>query len=93
MSGNTIEALFFDALRKALETVLERAAAQVQPPEPGPLGLSIPDAATYLGVTETAMRELCKQDGFPATKVSGKYIVSRAGLSDWLARECDGRVG
>ena len=85
---NPFELMFSDALRDALTAVLERAAEQAQPPDPGPLGLSIPEAAAYLGVTETCMRELVHQKGFPAVKVSGKYLISRAGLPDWLEREC-----
>lgn len=85
---NPFETMFCDALRDALTVVLERAAEQVKVPEPGPLGMSIPEAAEYLGVTETAMRELCHRDGFPVVKVGGKFLISRAGLPGWLEREC-----
>lgn len=87
---NPIEALFSDALREALTTVLQRTAEQARPEDPGPLGLGISEAAELLGVTETAMRELCHRKDFPATKVSGKYLISRAGLAEWLARETGG---
>lgn len=87
-SRSTLESLFSDALRDALTVVLERAASQVQPPDPGPIGLSIPQAAAFLGVTETAMRDLCHREDFPALMVSGKYLVSKAGLVAWLEREC-----
>lgn len=86
---NPIEALFTDALRDALTTVLQKTAEQVKPEPSGPLGLGIKEAAELLGVTESAMRDLCKRDDFPAVKVSGKYIVSRAGLADWLNKECN----
>lgn len=81
-----IEALFSDALREALEAVLKKAAEQVRP-EPGPIGLGIPEAAELLGVTETCMRELCHRHDFPAVKVSGKYLISRDGLYEWLERK------
>lgn len=85
---NPIEAIFTEALRDALTAVLERAAEQVSPPDPGPLGLGIKEAAAFLGVTETCMRELVRREDFPAVMVSGKYLISRAGLSAWLEREC-----
>lgn len=85
---NPIEAIFADALRDALTAVLERAAEQVSPPDPGPLGLGIKEAAALLGVTETCMRELVRRKDFPAVMVSGKYLISRSGLSDWLEKEC-----
>lgn len=86
---NPIEIVFADALRDALTAVLERAAEQVKPPDPGPLGLGITEAAELLGVTETAMRELVRRKDFPSVKVAGKYLISRAGLADWLNRECN----
>lgn len=86
---NQLEALFTDALRDALTVVLAQAAEQVKPPDPGPpLGLGIKEAAAFLGVTETCMRELVRREDFPAVMVSGKYLISRAGLSAWLEREC-----
>lgn len=88
-----LENLFSDALQAALETVLSKAAEQVQPPDPGPLGLSIPEAAAYLGVTQTALRDLCHRPDFPSTFVSGRYLISRAGLAAWLERECSGGEG
>ena len=87
-SRTPLENLFADALRDALTVVLERAAEQVSPPDPGPLGLGIKEAAAFLGVTETCMRELVRREDFPAVMVSGKYLISRAGLSAWLEREC-----
>ena len=84
---NPFELMFSDALRDALTAVLERAAEQVKPEECGPLGLSIPEAAAYMGVTETAMRELCHRDGFPVIKVGGKFLVIRSGLPGWMERE------
>lgn len=85
---NQLEALFTDALRDALTVVLAQAAEQVSPPDPGPLGMGIKEAAAFLGVTETCMRDLCRREDFPAVMVSGKYLISRAGLSAWLEREC-----
>ena len=81
---NPIEVLFSDALRDALTVVLAKAAEQVKREDPGPLGLGIPEAAELLGVTETAMRDLCHKRDFPAVKVNGRFLISRAGLSAWL---------
>lgn len=88
-SRSPLENLFTDALRDALTAVLERAAEQVKPPDPGPLGMGIKEAAAFLGVTETCMRELVRREDFPAVMVSGKYLVSKAGLTAWLERECN----
>ena len=86
---NQLEVLFKDALRDALTAVLAQAAEQVKPPDPGPLGMGIKEAAAFLGVTETCMRDLCRREDFPAVMVSGKYLISRAGLSAWLEKECN----
>lgn len=88
----TVESLFESALKDALTTVLEAAAKRVQPEDPGPLGLTIPQAAKLLGVTEACMRELCHRQGFPAVLVSGRYLISRAGLTRWLEAQT-GTVG
>ena len=80
---NPIESLLSEALRDALTVVLAKTAEQVKP-DPGPLGLGITEAAELLGVTETAMRDLCRREDFPAVKVAGRYLISRAGLSRWL---------
>ena len=80
----TIEELFQGAMRDALAAVLERQAAQVKPEQAGPLGMDVKEAAAYLGVAENAMRDLCHSKGFPAMKVGGKYLISRAGLEAWL---------
>ena len=87
--ARTIEALFSDALRDALTAVLERAAEQVKP-DPGPLGLGISEAAELLGVSEAAMRELCHRKDFPAVKLAGKFLISRAGLTAWLEDQVRG---
>lgn len=83
---NPIEVLFTDALRDALTVVLAKTAEQVKP-DPGPLALGISEAAELLGVSETAMRDLCHRRDFPAVKVSGKFLISRAGLSAWLEEQ------
>ena len=90
---NPVEALFEDALRDALTVVLQQTAERVQPEPAGPLGLGISEAAELLGVSETAMRELCHRPDFPAVKVAGKYLISRAGLAAWLEKETGGTVG
>ena len=86
---NPIETLFADALRDALTVVLSKTAEQVKP-DPGPLGMGITEAAGFLGVSETAMRDLCRRADFPAVKVSGKYLISRSGLAEWLERNTKG---
>ena len=90
---NPIEALFSDALREALTAVLERAAERVEPPDPGPLGLSIPEAAQLLGVSRDCMSQLVRRADFPAIKLGGKYLISRAGLVEWLAAQTKGGGG
>lgn len=87
---NPIEALFSDALREALETVLRQAAERVEPEDPGPLGLSIPEAAQLLGVSEDCMRNLVRRADFPAVRVGGRWLVSREGLREWLKVQCGG---
>ena len=87
---NPIETLFADALRDALAAVLEKTAERVQPPDPGPLGMGITEAAGFLGVSETAMRELVHRQDFPAVKVAGKHLISRSGLAEWLERNTKG---
>ena len=84
---NPIEALFSDALREALASVLEKMAQNVQPEDPGPLGLSITQAAELLGVSRACMSQLVRRADFPAVKIGGKYLISRAGLAEWLEEQ------
>ncbi len=85
---NPIEAMFSDALREALETVLQHAAERAEPEDKGPLGLSITQAAELLGVSRDCMSQLVRRADFPAVKIGGKYLISRAGLAEWLEKEC-----
>ena len=87
---NPIEALFSDALKEALASVLEKMAQNVQPEDPGPLGLPIPEAAQLLGVSEDCMRNLVRRADFPAVRVGGRWLVSREGLREWLKVQCGG---
>ena len=87
---NPFEILFSDALRDALTAVLQQAAQSVQPEDPGPLGLSIPEAAQLLGVSEDCMRNLVRRADFPAVRVGGRWLVSREGLREWLKVQCGG---
>ena len=90
---NPFEILFSDALRDALTAVLQQAAERAEPEDKGPLGLSIPEAAQLLGVSRDCMSQLVRRADFPAVKIGGKYLISRAGLAEWLEKECGGGSG
>lgn len=87
---NPIEALFSDALREALASVLEKMAQNVQVEDPGPLGLGIAQAAELLGVSRDCMAQLVRRADFPCVKIGGRYLISREGLKTWLEKQTGG---
>jgi excisionase family DNA binding protein len=46
--------------------------------------LTLPEAASFLRVTEDALTELAERDALPARKIADEWRFSRRALDDWL---------
>ena len=46
--------------------------------------LTLAEAASYLRVTEDALRELADQDAIPARRIAGEWRFLKRALADWL---------
>ena len=52
--------------------------------KPEKLTLSIPEAAKRIGISDTAMRQLARTEGFPAFNVGTRLLISVKGLEVWV---------
>jgi hypothetical protein len=46
--------------------------------------LTLPEAASFLRVTEEALTDLAERDALPARKIADEWRFSRRALGDWL---------
>ena len=51
------------------------------------LTLSIPEAAERIGISDTAMRQLARTEGFPAFNVGTRLLISAKGLEVWVEEQ------
>lgn len=51
------------------------------------LTLSIPEAASQLGVSDNTMRQLARTEGFPAFNVGTRLLISAKGLEAWVEKQ------
>lgn len=57
-----------------------------------PAGLSVPEAANYLGVSTASIWRLLKSGDLPRTRILGRTVIRRADADAFLAR-CVGATG
>lgn len=55
------------------------------------MALSVAEVAALLGVSRPTVYNLVHTDGFPAFKVGGRTLVSKAKLEEWVASRAEGR--
>ena len=48
------------------------------------VALSVHDTAMLLSVSERKVYELLHRADFPAVKIGGRTLISRAGLDEWI---------
>lgn len=51
------------------------------------LTLSIPEAASQLGISDNTMRQLARTEGFPAFNVGTRLLISAKGLEAWVEEQ------
>lgn len=53
-----------------------------------PMVLTVPEAATMLGLSVRGTYTLCRRADFPSIRLTPNRIgVSRAGLEEWIAKQ------
>ena len=57
-----------------------------------PAGLSVPEAAGYLGVSTASVWRLLKSGDLPRTRILGRTVIRRSDADAFLAR-CVGAAG
>lgn len=60
------------------------AAPQVTVPKVPPEVLTMAEAAEFLRVSESEIRDLIRQQGLPGRKIGDEWRFLKAGLQDWL---------
>lgn len=46
--------------------------------------ISVPEAATMLGISPSKMYEVVRIQGFPAIKIGRRILVNRKKLEEWI---------
>lgn len=59
-------------------------------PAENKMALSVAEVAALLGVSKPTVYNLMRTDGFPAFKVGGRTLVSKAKLEEWISSRADG---
>ena len=49
-----------------------------------PLMLSVPDAASVLGISRAGAYELVRSDGFPSLRIGFRIVVPKEKFIDWI---------
>lgn len=53
-------------------------------------GLTVPEAAALLGVSNKAVYDLVHREGFPVVRVGRKFLIPRLALLSWLEVQAGG---
>ena len=52
--------------------------------ESEPWYIGIEESAKLIGIGRDAMYKMVKQPGFPVVMISGKYLIRKDGLLEWM---------
>lgn len=58
-----------------------------------PLAVGTTEAARLLGVSRPTLYKLLNRADFPSFRVSGRVLISVAGLQEWIDRQTKEAVG
>ena len=50
--------------------------------------LTVDETAEELNISRATAYQLVKREDFPAFMIGQRVLVSRAGLEDWISRQC-----
>ena len=48
------------------------------------------EACNILGITRATMRKIMKQQGFPASKIGGQWMILKDDLLEWIRQQKGG---